>query len=600
MKLLSFLRSFAILTFLGFGVSQTLAQTAGSLDLSYGKEGRVDIGSNVYPKSVVKADKGSIVVAGYKFISGSQVPYLEKFDSTGRVDRVFDASEITDRTALGSIDDLTVDASGNLIMYCNNGTVARLNSDGTLDTTFGTSGFTMIQLFDTSKSAWRNGEQVVNVIKAESVSGRIFLGGSVMNTSDRSKPVIACLNEDGSVNRFYGENGVATIIVKDLDTQYVHNVYDLITQGNGKVIGVGNRDFPGLNWDSDYWACRLHKDGSPDGTFNSDGVAVFNGSFNGHDVAKSAILNPNGSFVFAGGGYTTTLRYDFTIQEVTSSGSIGSLAFKSDFGTGREDIAEVILKDEEGRLLIIGNSDSEVAMCRFESGGTIDADFGNSGKILDADMDCSDALIDDQGRIIVVGSTSKGLMISRYLGESKAELDDLGLIQPQQFSRRVAFDKVEFSWERAFLASGYEFMIDSSQGFGENPVTRHTTETTLELTDLTPSTTYYWKVRAYSQSDTGSWSPIWEFTTDEEQTGSTETIQAERTTIYPNPARSNVIVEMPQFGKTQFHVYSNLGKIVSRGTLSKGRNLIDLRNVVPGAYTLEIGNAHYNLIISRP
>ncbi len=599
MKRLSSLRSLAILILLGFGLPLTSAQTAGSLDLSYGNQGRTNVGDRIFPISAVEADNGSVVVAGFKF-PWTEFPYLNMFDSSGKAVSAFDPSEITDRTDLGSIDDITVDASGKLVMYCNKGFVIRVHMDGSLDTTFGDKGFTRIHLFDTTKSAWKNAEQTVNVIKTEPLSGHIFLGGSVSNTSDRSRPVIACLKDDGSINRFYGNNGISEVIVKDLDTQYVHNIYDLIAMGNGKVIGIGNRDFPSLNWDSDYWACRLHKDGSPDGTFNNDGVAVFNGSFNGNDVAKSAILNPNGSFIFAGGGYTTTLRYDFTIQELTSGGSIGTLAFKSDFGTGREDIAEVIIKDDEGRLLIIGNSDSEVAMCRFSSSGDIDEGFGNSGRVLDDKMECVDALIDDRGRIIVVGSASNGLIISRYLGESKPQLDDIDLIWPAQFSRGVEFDKIEFSWDEAFLATGYEFVIDSSQGFSESPITRHTTGTTVELTDLTTATTYFWKVRAYTQSDTGTWSPIWDFTTDEEQTGSVAALNSERISIYPNPAKTELIVEMPQYDVRSYLIYSNLGNLIQAGGLQRGRNVIDFNGLVPGVYHLQIENAHHRLIISKP
>lgn len=575
------------------------AQTAGNIDTSFGEMGRVDIGKNIFPNAVIGTSDGGFIVVGADFRSGTEASYCQKFDSTGIVDISYNASNISGSTVLGSLDDITTDAGGNFVVYSNSGHVMRIRENGALDTTFGIGGFRAIQMFDTSESGWKNGEQSVRVIKVEPSSGKIYLGGSISNTSDRSRPVIACLRENGDINTGWGVNGVATVIKSALDTQYLHSIEDLVPLGSGKVVAVGFRDFPILNWSADYWACRLHKDGSTDGTFSGDGVAVFKGSFNGNDQAQSMIMNPDGSFIFAGGGYTTTLKYDFTIQQISANGSLGSLAFKADFGSGRDDIAEVIIRDEKGRFVLVGNSDDESAICRFNADGQADEDFGKSGRISDSAMSCTDAIADQQGRILVVGSTDQGLMITRYIGESLPELSNTILVSPLNSAIDREFENEVFAWNKAFLSEGYEFNLDSSMNFKASTIVEHTKSTGLTIPFLAPSTKYYWRVRAYTAADTGSWSEVWSFTTKAKETGSVQSVLDKHIRIFPNPASVTLTIDLPWQIKQAFHIYNDLGQNILEGSLVHGKNTIDLNRLVPGMYTLQIGTSHYRILISK-
>jgi hypothetical protein len=111
------------------------------------------------------------------------------------------------------------------------------------------------------------------------------VGGASIISSSVSKPFVARYLSNGNIDTTFNNNGIRLLWITNLDYQYLFSVEDLAVQSNGKISVVGWRDFPGLSWDSDYWACRINSDGAMDVTFSSDGVNVFNGNYNGHDRA---------------------------------------------------------------------------------------------------------------------------------------------------------------------------------------------------------------------------------------------------------------------------------------------------------------------------
>jgi hypothetical protein len=72
-----------------------------------------------------------------------------------------------------------------------------------------------------------------------------------------------------------------------------------------------------------------------------------------------------------------------------------------------------------------------------------------------------------------------------------------------------------FIWHKVSIAS-YRFQCATSAAFATSPVTDTAIagDTTLRLTGLSPSTTYFWRVRASAAADTGAWSATRRFTTE--------------------------------------------------------------------------------------
>ena len=82
----------------------------------------------------------------------------------------------------------------------------------------------------------------------------------------------------------------------------------------------------------------------------------FNGSFNGNDKAYSMILKANNNILIAGGGYLTTVKYDFTLIELNADGTAGTWSSKADFDSNLDDIAYGLAEDNNGKFVLAGSS----------------------------------------------------------------------------------------------------------------------------------------------------------------------------------------------------------------------------------------------------
>jgi photosystem II stability/assembly factor-like uncharacterized protein len=162
-------------------------------------------------------------------------------------------------------------------------------------------------------------------------------------------------------------------------------------------------------------------------------------------------------------------------------------------------------------------------------------------------------------------------------------------------------------WNAQTGISGYELQLDSLSTF-ENPIITYKPKITDNnyqvLKRLTPLSTYYWRMRVFSDgginADTSDWSQVWSFTT-------TSTLGIEENgigpfAIYPNPASGKIFVKLDsRESKTiRFTLIDLLGKIVleKQISVSSGQNVeeILLGNIVKGVYIgkLTFGNNSVN------
>ena len=310
--------------------------------------------------------------------------------------------------------------------------------------------------------------------------------------------------------------------ITNLDYQYLFSVEDLTVQSNGKISVVGWRDFPGLSWDSDYWACRINSDGAMDVTFSSDGVNVFNGNFNGHDRAYAMLLKPDNNILMAGGGYLSTLYYDFTVKEINANGSAGTFSVTADWGSSLDDIAYGLAEDNQGNFILAGSSGTfstkTFALARATSNGLLDNSFGTNGKITttfgsNVLNECFNLAIQVDNKIVAVGYTGNDFAIARYLGDAIPELNNIQLIAPANLSTNQNFSSIAFDWADAFGATIYEIEIDQINSF-PFPQTFSSSTSNYTANNLLPNTQYFWRIRASDGTNWGSFSNVWSFTTN--------------------------------------------------------------------------------------
>ena len=145
------------------------------------------------------------------------------------------------------VDGTTVNAGSS------NMAVARFNTDGSLDTTFGTSndgtpdGVVSLSL--------GNGDDVAHALAIQA-DGKIVMVGSTSSTGSTSNAVVVRLNADGSLDASFGQsddgtpNGVVNLSVGD-GNDFGKTV---ILQADGKILLAGDLT---NGTSSDIWVARL-------------------------------------------------------------------------------------------------------------------------------------------------------------------------------------------------------------------------------------------------------------------------------------------------------------------------------------------------------
>jgi uncharacterized delta-60 repeat protein len=264
--------------------------------------------------------------------------------------------------------------------------ISRLNSNGSLDTTFN-SGIG----FDSSVYC-------INI----QADGKILVGGLFSSYNGTAANKIIRLNSDGSVdNSFiagYGIDGeVRTICI----------------QTDGKIIVGGSFTiFNGVQLDN---ITRLNSDGSLDNTFS---VASFTGfpssspGFYFDPIIYSIFIQPDGKIIVGGsfGKINSTSRN--CIARMNSNGSL-DVSFNPGSGFDWQNTPYVIsvILQTDGKIIVTGgfdhyNGTSRNSLARINTDGTIDLTFitGNGLKIGPNSGYGNSLAIQPDGKILVGGN----------------------------------------------------------------------------------------------------------------------------------------------------------------------------------------------------
>ena len=415
------------------------SQSPGSLDASFGTAGKVITSINAGADKaygVALQSDGKIVVAGMttSSVTGKDFACV-RYNVDGTLDTTFATGGIfTNDVQLGSDDvaySLAIQSDGKIILagYSDDGSnknaaMIRLNSNGTIDTTFGTSGKVLTD-FITNKS------DEIKVVKIHGLTGNIIVGGTSSTTTTNSQAVIARYTSAGILDTTFNTTGKVTTLPNGSGSgTYYFSIEDLSVKTNGKISAVGWINQQGLSWSANHYACRLNNNGALDTTFSTDGVITANGGYNGDDKSFSMILNSDDSILFSGGGYLSTLEYDYFLglYDAAGTSAVGKALF--DYGSLIKDISYGMGVDSTGKIVLAGSSvtsttSSTFGIGRVNSDYTIDTTFGTSGKVTttfgsNTTNEAFDMAIQTDDKIIAVGYTGNDFAIARYLGSTLA------------------------------------------------------------------------------------------------------------------------------------------------------------------------------------
>nr|HPO62910.1 choice-of-anchor Q domain-containing protein [Candidatus Kapabacteria bacterium] len=152
------------------------------------------------------------------------------------------------------------------------------------------------------------------------------------------------------------------------------------------------------------------------------------------------------------------------------------------------------------------------------------------------------------------------------------------LLTPKDSSENITIDSL-FTWTAVYSASSYQLQL-TSQTPENIIIDTILTQTLFRARELAFSTTYFWKVRAISDSDTSNWSSIWSFTTLSDVHTPWNFPPENKTDLSilckPNPANENTIIQfdLPFKSSVEIEIYNYCGielQSIYNGDLETGR-----------------------------
>jgi uncharacterized delta-60 repeat protein len=372
------------ITFLFVSSASATRAAPGDLDPTFGIGGKLTDWSG-WATSVVIQPDGKLVVAGDVDEYG-----LARYNSDGSIDKTFGngtgkivaAAHGAWRPGIS----VTKQPDGKIVvaglayygdMWDIGLDILRYNSDGSPDTTFGDSGRVNL---NASSSRYYDATWVH--IQPD---GKIIAGAGVR---------IYRLDPNGLLDTtFGGGDGIANLPM---------SAYASAIQPNGKIVIASPRgaDSPGLY---DLGVARCNPDGTLDTTFGSGGLVTTPMNTQKETVARSVAIQTDGKIV--AGGYRL-VRYNENGSLDTGFGNGGIVTMP--IGPFRQ-----VVIQSDGKLVTAGNSNNDFAIARYNANGSLDTTFGSGDGISTVDFDNSDdsanaMVLDHQGRAVIVGASTSG------------------------------------------------------------------------------------------------------------------------------------------------------------------------------------------------
>jgi uncharacterized delta-60 repeat protein len=272
----------------------------GSLDTTFGDNGIVQFnfvdnqrGSDTATLSLTT--DGKIIVVGQTFLDdGNGQLGIARFYSDGSFDTTFANSGREELTLPDGNSDhaVALQPDGKILIAGESDTedssgaesstaqAVRLNTDGSLDSTFGTGG-------------------VVNFEAGRGFSTiGLTTGGKIVLGTYNGVAGLAELNADGSINTGFGINGLASL---NTNSQSSVTLTDLVVESDGKILTVGTNTLQTATQPTAPAFVQFNPDGSLDSTFGDDGISQPTLPFADNSHGTSLAITPDGKVDIVGG-----------------------------------------------------------------------------------------------------------------------------------------------------------------------------------------------------------------------------------------------------------------------------------------------------------
>jgi uncharacterized delta-60 repeat protein len=309
-------------------------------------------------------------------------------------------------TPFSAFNALALQSDGKIVMVGGSFQLARYDTDGVLDESFGEGGLVI------TDSNARLG--LANAVAIQP-DGKIVVAGE---TGDDFG--LARYDTNGDLDKSFGEDG-SGIVTTDFGSDRDRAFAVAIQSDDGKIVVVGDmlQSTPS-GPRADFSVARYDPDGSLDTSFSDDGKTTVDID-GGHDIAHAVAFQSDEKIVVVGAislGTEPVFIEHTGLTRLTSSGEVDT-----SFGNGGDGM--VILEDEQAsfnmavqsddKIVVVGMTDGiglsndDFVVMRLTEGGTPDSSFGTEGKTttdFSPFQDTAQALaLQTDDKIVVAGFT---------------------------------------------------------------------------------------------------------------------------------------------------------------------------------------------------
>lgn len=254
--------------------------------------------------------------------------------------------------------------------------IARLNADGSLDTTFDDDGWTSVGF------AGGQSDDKAYALLVEP-DGKIVLAGQTMATESGATDIaLLRVNADGSPDTGFGTSGWAVL---DAGGSFSERATGIVRRSDGGLVVAGVTD---RNGDEDILFAAFDSTGQPDQGFGTDGVTLVGFGPNSSERATALVQQANGALVALGVGPGTSFEQTMVVVRLTAAG-LPDASFDTDGllvidipGSSYAEAASLALQSD-GKIVVAGyavvGSGYHPTLARLEASGALDTTFNGTG-----------------------------------------------------------------------------------------------------------------------------------------------------------------------------------------------------------------------------
>jgi uncharacterized delta-60 repeat protein len=345
-KIIATILTIFTFTFITYAQDGNIDYTFNPINADFGNGN----GANGIIRTTSIQSDGKIIIGGeFTFYNGTAKNNIARLNSNGTLDGTFNL----DAGANGTIQTTSIQSDGKIIIGGSftsyNGTainrIARLNTDGTLDTSFNPG-------IGANDNIWTTSIQS---------DGKIIIGGDFTSYNGTTRNRIARLNPNGTLDAVFNPGTGVTSVVRT----------NLI-QSDGKIIIGGN--FTSFNGTSRNKIARLNANGTLDNSFNPGTGVSGDGSY-----INTTTMQTDGKIIIAGPFSWYNGTYRSNIARLNTDGTLDS-TFSPGQGAPLATTVYTTALQSDGKIIIGGdfysfNGSSRNKIARLNTNGTLDSTF---------------------------------------------------------------------------------------------------------------------------------------------------------------------------------------------------------------------------------